>query len=200
MCPTGLTCAGWWAGRRSAGLKLEAALAHFGVDVHGLVCLDSGQSTGGFTDCLLQHGAAHVYGVDVGYGQLADKVRRDERVTALERFNLRYLNPTDLPQQVDLATLDLAFISVLKVIPAVVSVLKPSPAGQLLVLIKPQFEAGPEHVKAGGLVRSAAVHRDVIARVTQGICEAGFECRGVIESPLKGDRSGNTEFLAHFTR
>jgi len=183
-----------------AGLKLEAALAHFGVDPTGLVCLDSGQSTGGFSDCLLQHGAAHVYGIDVGYGQVADKVRRDERVTVIERFNLRHLKPADLPTQVDLATLDLAFISVLKVVPAVVGVLRPPPAGQLLVLIKPQFEAGKAQVSHGGVVRDPKVHQEVIARVTGGICALGFTCRGVIESPIKGDKSGNTEFLAHFVR
>jgi len=183
-----------------AGHKLEAALAHFELDPTGLTCLDSGQSTGGFTDCLLQHGADRVYGVDVGYGQVADKVRRDPRVTVIERYNVRHLKLEDLPSQVDLASLDLAFISVLKVIPAVVRVLRPAPEGKLLVLIKPQFEAGRAQVQSGGVVRDPQVHKDVVERVSAGIEAFGFTRKGVMESPLKGDKSGNTEFLALFTR
>ncbi|KAK9836127.1 hypothetical protein WJX81_003681 [Elliptochloris bilobata] len=134
-----------------AGLKLEAALDHWALDVRGLRCLDAGVSTGGFTDCLLQRGAAHVVGVDVGYGQVAERVRTDTRVALLERTNLRYLNPGQLPEGclVDLVTLDLSFISVLKVLPAVCGVL--APAGALLVLIKPQFEAGRAQVGGGGI-------------------------------------------------
>ncbi|KXZ56460.1 hypothetical protein GPECTOR_1g411 [Gonium pectorale] len=181
-----------------AGLKLERALQHWAIDVRGLTALDSGQSTGGFTDCLLQYGAAKVYGIDVGYNQLADRIRRDERVVVMEKFNLRRLGPQDLPEQVDIATLDLSFISVLLVIGAVTSVLRPD--GRLVVLIKPQFEAGRQQVGAGGVVRDPKVHAEVISRVTAGIAAHGYELVGVTESPIKGDKSGNTEFLAHFLR
>jgi len=328
-----------------AGHKLEAGLAAFGINPKGLVCLDSGVSTGGFTDCLLQQGAAHVYGIDVAYGQVANKVRQDERVTLLERFNVRYLTPNDIPAKVDLATLDLSFISVLKVLPAVVSVMRGSPTehqdhsamqqqqqqqqehghrrlvspslqqlpqhqaesalgaelqgqqeahepregqqpqaaqqslgaqrsqevqqpqrvkpqqevqqsqkeaqqpqaawqlqevqqshgvqlshrvqqsqeeqpaahaqhaaeqqqllqgqrppAQLLVLIKPQFEAGRGQVCSGGVVRDPQVHLEVLTRITEGVEALGFGCQGIIVSPLKGDKSGNTEFLAHYVR
>ncbi|KAG2498021.1 hypothetical protein HYH03_004279 [Edaphochlamys debaryana] len=181
-----------------AGLKLEKALEHWGIDVSGLTVLDSGQSTGGFTDCLLQHGAAKVYGIDVGHGQLADKIRHDERVVVMEKFNLRHLQPQHLPELVDMATLDLSFISLLLVIRGVTSVLKPQ--GRLVALIKPQFEAGRRQVGPGGLVKDPKVHAEVIERITTGIAAHGYELLGVTESPIKGDRSGNTEFLAHFLR
>ncbi|KAK9905612.1 hypothetical protein WJX75_003067 [Coccomyxa subellipsoidea] len=147
-----------------AGLKLEGALDHFGLDVSGMRVLDAGLSTGGFTDCLLQRGASHVIGVDVGYGQVAERVRTDPRVTVMERTNLRYVQLTDLPEQqpVDLATLDLSFISLLKVLPAVCAVL--APRASLLALIKPQFEAGRDEVGKGGIVRDASIHRRVIEK------------------------------------
>ncbi|KAL0419402.1 UNVERIFIED_CONTAM: putative rRNA methyltransferase YqxC [Sesamum radiatum] len=178
-----------------AGHKLEAALEQLEIDVTGKVALDSGLSTGGFTDCLLQHGASFVYGVDVGYGQVADKIRRDDRVKVIERTNLRYLS--ELPQKVDLATLDLSFISILTVLPAVVSVMKDD--ATLVTLIKPQFEAHRSQVGGGGIVRDPLVHQEVLAKIINGVQDFGFECKGWIESPLKG-ADGNKEFLASFSR
>jgi 23S rRNA (cytidine1920-2'-O)/16S rRNA (cytidine1409-2'-O)-methyltransferase len=183
-----------------AGLKLEAALRHFGVDVAGLSALDAGLSTGGFTDCLLQHGAASVVGVDVGYGQVAERVRVDPRVTVMERTNLRHLRADALPggRRVDLVTLDLSFISMLKVTDAVSDLL--APGGRVVALVKPQFEAGRAQVGAGGVVRDPGVHAEVLARVGAGWAEAGFESGGWMESPIKGATAGNTEFLAHYFR
>ncbi|CAI9107264.1 OLC1v1006582C1 [Oldenlandia corymbosa var. corymbosa] len=178
-----------------AGHKLEAAIEEFGVDVVGRVALDSGLSTGGFTDCLLQYGASFVYGVDVGYGQVAEKIRRDERVSIIERTNLRYL--TELPQKVDIVTLDLSFISILLVMPAVVNLMKEE--ATLLTLIKPQFEARRSQVGGGGIVRDPAVHQEVLDRIINGVEKFGFTCKGWIESPLKG-AEGNKEFLACFCR
>eukprot|EP00262_Sarcandra_glabra_P016140 TRINITY_DN5160_c0_g1_i2.p1 TRINITY_DN5160_c0_g1~~TRINITY_DN5160_c0_g1_i2.p1 ORF type:complete len:266 (-),score=34.67 TRINITY_DN5160_c0_g1_i2:192-989(-) len=139
------------------GYKLEAAIEQLGVDVAGKIALDSGLSTGGFTDCLLQHGASFVYGVDVGYGQVADKIRRDERVCVIERTNLRYLS--ELPKKVDLVTLDLSFISILLVMPAVVNAMKNK--STLVTLVKPQFEARRSQVGGGGIVRDPLVHQEV---------------------------------------
>ncbi|OIW18852.1 hypothetical protein TanjilG_25295 [Lupinus angustifolius] len=178
-----------------AGYKLEGAIEQLGVDVAGKVALDSGLSTGGFTDCLLQYGASHVYGVDVGYGQVADKIRRDERVSVIERTNLRYL--AGLPQNVDLVTLDLSFISILMVMPAVVNVMKEDAA--LVTLVKPQFEARRSQVGKGGIVKDPNVHQEVLERIIKGVENFGFCSKGWIESPLKG-AEGNTEFLVHFNR
>ncbi len=178
-----------------AGYKLEKALEYFGVDVHGLVALDAGLSTGGFTDCLLQHGIKKVYGVDVGYGQVAEKIRQDARVIVMERTNLRNLSSLDEP--VDLVTLDLSFISVLKVMDVVTQVLKPN--GKLIVLIKPQFEAEKHEVGKGGIIKDSVIHQKVIQKLRSGIEEHGFECVGVIESPILGG-SGNKEFLGYFKR
>ncbi len=178
-----------------AGFKLEKALEHFDIDVQGLVVLDAGISTGGFTDCLLQHGARKVYGIDVGYGQVHEKIQGDERVIILERTNLRTLK--DVDEQVDLITLDLSFISVLKVMDAVTTLLKPN--GQLIVLIKPQFEAERHDVGRGGIIKDPAVHEKVIDRVVSGIQKHGFTSIGVVESPILGG-SGNKEFLAYFKR
>ncbi|KAL5161692.1 putative rRNA methyltransferase YqxC [Glycine soja] len=178
-----------------AGHKLEAAVELLGVDVAGKVALDSGLSTGGFTDCLLQYGASHVYGVDVGYGQVADKIRRDERVSVIERTNLRYL--AELPQNVDLVTLDLSFISILLVMPAVVNAMKENAA--LVTLVKPQFEARRSQVGKGGIVKDPAVHQEVLEKIIKGVENFGFCCKGWIESPLKG-AEGNIEFLVHFNR
>ncbi|XP_073099068.1 uncharacterized protein [Elaeis guineensis] len=177
------------------GYKLEAAIEQFGVDVVGKVALDSGLSTGGFTDCLLQQGASCVYGVDVGYGQVADKIRRDERVCVIERTNLRYL--PGLPQQVDVVTLDLSFISILLVMPAVVNVMKME--STLITLVKPQFEARRSQVGGGGIVRDPLVHQEVLERIITGVEDFGFCSNGWIESPIKG-AEGNTEFLACFQR
>lgn len=178
-----------------AGFKLERALQDFKIDPTGLVALDAGLSTGGFTDCLLQHGVARVYGVDVGYGQAHEKIRADARVIVMERTNLRHLE--SLPELVDIVTLDLSFISVLKVIEAVAKLLKPS--GTLIILVKPQFEAGKDQVGKGGIVKDAAVHKAVLATVIAGITAAGFEHRGTIESPILGTE-GNKEFLAYFVK
>ncbi len=177
-----------------AGYKLEHALDSFKIDVTGLVALDAGISTGGFTDCLLQRGAKRVYGVDVGYGQVHEKIRTDERVVLLERTNLRYL--TSLSEPVDLVTLDLSFISLLKVMPAVVNLIKPNAC--IITLIKPQFEAARADIKRGGVVKDEAVYQRVIGKVKSGMEDFGFECSGVIESPIRGAKSGNTEFLAVF--
>lgn len=178
-----------------AGFKLEAALTHFAITVRDKVLVDAGLSTGGFTDCLLQHAAAKVYGIDVGYGQVHEKIRIDPRVQVQERTNLRHV--TSVGELVDGVTLDLSFISVLKVMDAVISVLKSN--GFLIVLIKPQFEARREDVGPGGIIKDAAVHERVIAEVTQGIIDYGFTLQGVIPSPIKG-MEGNQEFLAYFIR
>ncbi|KAL2541239.1 bacterial hemolysin-related [Abeliophyllum distichum] len=154
-----------------------------------------GYRTGGFTDCLLQHGASFVYGVDVGYGQVADKIRRDNRVSVIERTNLRYL--LELPQMVDLVTLDLSFISILTVMPAVVNLMKEEAI--LVTLIKPQFEARRSHVGGGGIVRDPLVHQEVLEKIIEGVQDQGFHCKGWIESPMKG-AEGNKEFLACFSR
>lgn len=180
-----------------AGYKLEKALDHFAIDVHGLVALDAGLSTGGFTDCLLQRGIAKVYGVDVGYGQVHEKIRQDARVVVLERTNLRHLELATLGQQVDLVTLDLSFISILKVMDAVTNVLKSG--GKLVTLIKPQFEAEKHQIGKGGIIQDAAIHAEVLDRVTKGIIDHGYLLLGVTESPILGSE-GNKEFLAAFTK
>ncbi|KAK9786290.1 hypothetical protein WJX73_006391 [Symbiochloris irregularis] len=183
-----------------AGFKLEAALQHFGVSVRGCTALDAGISTGGFTDCLLQHGAASVIGIDVAQGQVSEKVRADPRVTLMEQTNLRHVTLQDLPgrQAVDCITLDLSFISLLTVMPAVTLLLRPG--GTLVTLIKPQFEAARHQVHTGGVVADPAVHREVLARITAGIERHGMVCKGVCESPVRGARGHNTEFLACFRR
>jgi 23S rRNA (cytidine1920-2'-O)/16S rRNA (cytidine1409-2'-O)-methyltransferase len=178
-----------------AGFKLEKALDHFGIDVHNCVVLDAGLSTGGFTDCLLQRGAKKIYGIDVGYGQVHEKIRNDPRVIVMERTNLRELKTVS--ELVDVVTLDLSFISVLKVMDAVNAVLKAG--GRLIVLIKPQFEAQKEDVGRGGIIKDPAIHKEVIERVTRGIQSCGFHLIGVIDSPIEGT-SGNKEFLAHFVK
>ncbi|KAL3621877.1 hypothetical protein CASFOL_034073 [Castilleja foliolosa] len=177
------------------GNKLEAAIEQLEIDVAGKVALDSGLSTGGFTDCLLQYGASFVYGVDVGYGQVADKIRRHDCVSVIERTNLRYL--TKLPQKVDLVTLDLSFISILTVMPAVINLMKNDAV--LVTLIKPQFEAHRSQVGGGGIVRDPLVHEEVLEKIINGVQGLGFQCKGWIESPLKG-AEGNKEFLACFSR
>lgn len=179
-----------------AGFKLEKALDHFSVDVTNLVVLDAGISTGGFTDCLLQRGAKRVYGVDVGHGQVHDKISSDKRVVLMEETNLRYLEK--LPELVDLVTLDLSFISILKVMPAVTKLLKPD--GIIITLIKPQFEAEKDEVSRGGIVKDDKVHQKVIEKVKLGMKEFSFEMRDLIESPIFGAKGGNKEFLALFVR
>jgi len=178
-----------------AGNKLEGALNHFNVDVKNKVILDAGLSTGGFTDCLLQFGAKRVYGVDVGYGQVHEKIRTHPQVEVLERTNLRHLRTVG--ELVDIITLDLSFISVLKVMDAVKNLLKPG--GSLLVLVKPQFEARREQVGRGGLIKDGKIHEEVIQKVVTGITEQGFSFCGVTDSPITG-ATGNKEFLALFEK
>ena len=178
-----------------AGLKLEKALDDFNINVTGLTILDAGISTGGFTDCLLQRGAKKVYGVDVGYGDVHEKIRTDERLVLLEKTNLRLLESVGEP--VDMITLDLSFISVLAVMPTVCKILKKD--GSLLVLIKPQFEATKEEIGAGGIVRDDHIRQAIVNVVVRKIEQSGFECKGVIDSPITGTK-GNKEFLAYFLR
>ena len=178
-----------------AGFKLEAALEKHALSVEGLTVLDAGLSTGGFTDCLLQRGASRVYGVDVGHGQVHESIAHDDRVIVMERTNLRHL--TSLPEQIGLVTLDLSFISLLTVMPAVTRLL--APKAYVVCLIKPQFEAGREHIRRGGVVTDAAVHQTVIQRVIDGCIALGLSpVADVIPSPIQGGTSGNTEFLALF--
>ena len=178
------------------GLKLEKALQIFPISVEGKVVADIGASTGGFTDCALQNGAAEVYAIDVGYGQLAWKLRNDERVVNMERTNVRYLEADSLPEQVDAATIDVAFISLDKILPAVHKILKPE--GFVVALIKPQFEAGKENVGKKGVVRDAAVHEQVINNVISFAKSEGFGIAGLDFSPIKGPE-GNIEYLLHLT-
>jgi 23S rRNA (cytidine1920-2'-O)/16S rRNA (cytidine1409-2'-O)-methyltransferase len=177
------------------GLKLERALDHFGVDVTGRICLDVGASTGGFTDCLLQRGAARVFAIDVGHGQLDWKLRGDPRVIVREGINARYLTKEDIGEQVDLATADVSFISVTMIVPALAPILKPD--GAMIILIKPQFEVGREQVGKGGIVRDPAMHEAVCESVRAAVQALGFH-GAVIESPILG-AEGNREFLLYAT-
>lgn len=177
------------------GEKLEAALMRFGVAVHGLVAADVGASTGGFTDCLLQHGAARVYAIDVGYGQLAWRLRNDRRVTVLERTNARHLE--GLPEPIDLVTVDVSFISLRLILPAAVGWLQPK--GQVIALIKPQFEAGRRQVARGGVVRDPTVHQRVLEQVIETAASLGLGLWGLMRSGLLGP-AGNREFLAWWKR
>ncbi|HEV7842719.1 MAG TPA: TlyA family RNA methyltransferase [Pyrinomonadaceae bacterium] len=179
------------------GLKLEAALSEFNVDVCGLVCLDVGASTGGFTDCLLQHGARRVVAVDVGHNQLDWRLRQDERVEAREGVNARYLRPEDFSEKFDLAVMDVSFISATKVIPAIVPLL--TPGGRFITLIKPQFEVGKDEVGRGGIVNDSAKHERVIEEVNRAAESLGLKARGVIASPITG-ADGNVEFLALYEK
>ena len=178
------------------GVKLEKALRNFGVDPTGYVCSDSGASTGGFTDCLLQQGASKVFAIDVGYGQLAWKIRNDPRVVVMERTNIRYVTPEDLGQPLDLSVIDVSFISLSLVLPVVKTLLKPT--GQILCLIKPQFEAGRDKVGKKGVVRDAAVHEEVLQNFISLAKSLGFTIRNLTFSPVKGPE-GNIEFLAHLS-
>jgi len=179
------------------GFKLEHALEHFRLDVTGLVAADLGASTGGFTDCLLQRGAAKVYAVDVGRGQLAWKLRRDRRVVVMEKTNARQLTPAKFPQPfapLDLAVIDCSFISLRKILPAAVALLRPT--GKIVALIKPQFEAGKQEADRGeGVIRDAAIHERVLRELQEFVAaQAGLRWVGVTESPLVGP-AGNKEFL-----
>ena len=175
------------------GKKLEKALKVFPVDPAGCLCIDCGASTGGFTDVLLQNGAKKVYAVDVGYGQLAWKLRTDERVVNMERTNLRYVTPEQIPEALDLAVMDVSFISIRLVLPAVRELLRPD--GDVICLIKPQFEAGREHVGKKGVVRDRAVHLAVLEQFQAFFPEAGLTLLGLDYSPIRGPE-GNIEYLA----
>ncbi|MFZ0611936.1 MAG: TlyA family RNA methyltransferase [Desulfobacterales bacterium] len=176
------------------GLKLEAGLQAFAIAATDKVCLDVGASTGGFTDCLLQHGARKVYAVDVGYGQLAWKLRQDPRVVAIERTNIRRLPPGTIGEPLDLITIDVAFISLKIVVPAVTPLMKAGAA--IVALIKPQFEVGKGQVGKGGVVRDPVLHRQVIDELTAFFSHLPLSVRTVIDSPISGPK-GNKEFLIH---
>lgn len=179
------------------GLKLEAALGEFKIDVKGLDCLDVGASTGGFTDCLLQHGAERVTALDVGHNQIDWRLRTDVRVEVREGINARYLKPDDFPKKFDLVVMDVSFISATKIIPAILPLL--ADAGSLIVLIKPQFEVGRGEVGKGGVVRDHLKHARVIEEVNRAAEDLGLRVKKVIESPIHG-ADGNVEFLALYSR
>lgn len=175
------------------GFKIEGALDAFGIDPSGWVCIDVGASTGGFTDCLLQRGAAKVHAVDVGTNQLAWKIRNDPRVVVKEQFNARHMEPKDIGEKVRLAVMDLSFISLTKVLPAVFAVL--DEGGMVVPLIKPQFELQRDDISKGGIVRDPALHERAVEKIRQFVIDAGREWKGLIESPITGT-DGNKEFLA----
>lgn len=179
------------------GLKLEKAMQCFPLTPKGKVCMDIGASTGGFTDCMLQNGAKKVYSVDVGYGQFAWKLRQDPRVVCMEKTNIRYVTPEDIDDVLDFASVDVSFISLTKVLPAAYALLKDG--GQMVCLIKPQFEAGREKVGKKGVVRDKAVHEEVIERIITFALENGFSVHHLEYSPIKGPE-GNIEYLVHIEK
>jgi len=179
------------------GLKLEKAMQVFPITLEGKVCMDVGASTGGFTDCMLQNGAVKVYSVDVGYGQLAWKLREDDRVVCMEKTNIRYVTPEDIDDRIEFASVDVSFISLSKVLPPLRELLKDE--AEVVCLIKPQFEAGREKVGKKGVVRDKAVHAEVIENVSGFALENGFEILGLDFSPVKGPE-GNIEYLIHLRK
>ena len=178
------------------GLKLEKAMAEFPIDLHGKIAADIGASTGGFTDCMLQNGATHVFAVDVGYGQLAWSLRSDDRVTCLERTNARYLTTEQIPQLLDFASIDVSFISLKLILPALRALM--SPAGEVVCLVKPQFEAGKEFVGKKGVVRDPAVHLAVLEQFLHHAEDADFSVKGLTYSPIRGPE-GNIEYLGYLS-
>lgn len=184
-----------WVGR--GGMKLAAAVEHFSIDLSGRVCLDVGASTGGFTDVMLTRGARIVYAVDVGHGQLDPKIRVDPRVVVREKYNARFMKPTDFEDPIDFAAIDVSFISLELILPAVFDVLAPD--GRLVALIKPQFEAGRGEIEKGGIVRDVAVRGRVVEKIRRFIASAGLVEAGVIPSPIRG-AEGNEEFLIYARR
>ncbi|MCI8652575.1 MAG: TlyA family RNA methyltransferase [Angelakisella sp.] len=174
------------------GLKLEKAMETFGLSLAGMICADIGASTGGFTDCMLQKGAEKVYAIDVGYGQLAWKLRTDPRVVNLERTNIRYVTGEQIPEELDFLSIDVSFISLELVLPVAFRLLKPG--SKMVCLVKPQFEAGREKVGKKGVVRDPAVHEDVIRKVLDTALSLGFSPQGLTFSPVKGPE-GNIEYL-----
>ena len=179
------------------GLKLEKAMDHFGVELAGKVCMDVGASTGGFTDCMLQNGAVKVYSVDVGHGQLAWKLRNDERVVCMEKTNIRYVTPEDIDDKIEFASIDVSFISLTKVLPAVKELLTDS--GEIVCLIKPQFEAGREKVGKKGVVRELSTHIEVVEMIVSYARSIGFRTLHLSYSPIKGPE-GNIEYLLHISK
>ncbi len=179
------------------GLKLEKAIKSFPVNLEGAVCMDIGASTGGFTDCMLQNGASKVYSIDVGYGQLAWKLRTDERVVNLERTNFRYVTEEQVPEKIDFASVDVSFISLKHILPVMRNLLKDS--GESVCLIKPQFEAGRENIGKKGVVRDVSVHKSVIEDITSFAYENGFDVCGLDFSPVKGPE-GNIEYLMYIRK
>ena len=176
------------------GLKLEKAMTHFGITLNDKICMDIGASTGGFTDCMLQNGAQKVYAVDVGYGQFAWKLRQDPRVVCMEKTNIRYVTPEDIDDRLDFASVDVSFISLTKVLGPARELLKEN--GQMVCLIKPQFEAGRDKVGKKGVVRDKAVHEEVIYKVIDYAEEIGFAVHNLEYSPIKGPE-GNIEYICH---
>ncbi|MBR0112487.1 MAG: TlyA family RNA methyltransferase [Clostridia bacterium] len=179
------------------GLKLEKAMKSFGITLEGKTCMDIGASTGGVTDCMLQSGAAKVYAIDVGYGQLAWKLRTDERVVNIERTNFRYVTKEQIPDEPGFASVDVSFISLKKIIPVMKEIL--SADGEAVCLIKPQFEAGRENIGKKGVVRDKKVHEDVIADISAFALESGFDLIGIDFSPIKGPE-GNIEYLMYIKK
>lgn len=179
------------------GLKLEKAMNCFGVTLEGKIAMDVGASTGGFTDCMLQNGAVKVYSVDVGHGQLAWKLRNDERVVCMEKTNIRYVTPDDVADKIDFASIDVSFISLKKVLPAVYDLL--TDVGEVVCLIKPQFEAGREKVGKKGVVREQSVHVEVVDMIVSFAREMGFVTLDLSYSPIKGPE-GNIEYLLYITK
>lgn len=179
------------------GLKLEKAMQNFDVTLNGKICMDVGSSTGGFTDCMLQNGAVKVYAVDVGHGQLAWKLRNDERVVCMEKTNIRYVTPDDINDRIEFSSIDVSFISLTKVLGPVKELL--SDDGQIVCLIKPQFEAGREKVGKHGVVRDKSVHVEVIKKVIEFAISIGFEALNLDFSPVKGPE-GNIEYLLHLQK
>ncbi len=176
------------------GLKLVAALKNFNIDVKGKTAMDVGASTGGFTDCLLQRGVKKVFAVDVCYGQLAWKLRNDPKVVLLEKTNIRYLRKDTVPSKIDIATIDVSFISLLKVIPKIIEFL--ASAGEIVALIKPQFEAARKDVEKGGVIKDDAKRVEITRKIIRKVKDFGFEVKGVMKSPLTGPK-GNIEYLAY---
>ncbi|TLN20781.1 TlyA family RNA methyltransferase [bacterium] len=180
------------------GLKLEAALDAFGVDPQGLVCIDVGASTGGFTDCLIMRGAKKVFAVDVGYGQLAWKLQQDSRVVNIERCNIRFLTPEQLGERCDLAVIDASFISLDLILPEVSKLVKEK--GEVIALVKPQFEVGRGQIDKGGVVKDEAARKKALEKVCDNARLLGFGVLGEILSPIKGAKKGNTEYLIHLSK
>ncbi len=179
------------------GLKLQKAAEKFDIDLGGCICMDIGASTGGFTDCMLNHGASKVYSIDVGYGQLAWKLRTDERVVNMERTNFRYVTHDEIPEDIDFASVDVSFISLKIILPVLRELLKSD--GQAVCLIKPQFEAGREKIGKKGVVRDPQVHVEVVENIVSFALESGFDIKNLDFSPIKGPE-GNIEYLMHIQK